>query len=80
MVPHPGGDNVAKDAEAKNIRITAQAYRGLQVAAGILGETKTALASRAILEVLRRDLAGRFPEAEAEIFGGGEPPGPRKKK
>ena len=76
--PNPGGTIVAKDATAKNIRITPEAYRGLAMATALLGESKSAYASRAILEAVRRDLADRWPEAAAEL-GIGPRPGPGKK-
>jgi hypothetical protein len=77
MLLHPGGTIVAKDAEAKakNIRITAEAYHKLAVAAAMVGETKSTFASRAILEAAGRVLPPGWPE-----LGGGGPPGPRRKK
>ena len=72
--PNHGGDIVAKEADPKNIRISAEAYRQLAVAAAVVGMTKNAYASRAILEAAGRDLPERWPEV-----GGGPRPKPGKK-
>jgi hypothetical protein len=60
---------VAKEASAKNIRISAEAYRMLTLAAALVGGTKSDYASRAILAAAAKDVPERWPEA-----GGGKGP------
>jgi hypothetical protein len=72
--PYHGGDVVAKETSARNVRISAEAYRSLAVAAAMAGETKRDFASRAILEAAARVLPEGWPGA-----GGGAGPRPKKK-